>query len=117
MVEVRIIRIEGLPGHCTVWRRKKGRKFAKRIGKQRRDLLTNFVVQNATVPVNVSILLLDRVRPYAAYPIQLGKSRHAGFVVGQFFLLLRVDDLKESTKTTLGERNLTQEELVNAVIS
>ena len=81
-------------------------------------MLEKFVIRNAVVPVTASIALLDRVRPEAAYPIVLGRYRHVGFVVGQFFLLLRFDDLKDSIQKTLEEtQDLTQEELVNTVIS
>ena len=118
MVNLKVIRNEELPGFGAVWRGRKGTKFALRIGKGRRDRLTKFIGCNALLPVTASVLLLDRVRPDAAYPITLGKYRHVGFVLGQFFILLRFHELKDDIQKSVGERkDLTPEELVNAVVS
>ena len=118
MVNLKVIRNEELPGYGAVWRGRKGTKFALRIGKRRQDLLTKFIASNALLPVTASVLLLDRVRPDAAYPITLGKHRHVGFVLGQFFILIRFHELKDDIRNSVGERkDFTQDELVNAVVS
>ena len=119
MVDVKI-----LPGHnalCgnyAVWRGRKGRKFALRIGKRRRDCLVRFIVRNVhQLPITVSLTILDRIRPAAIYPVMLGERRFVSFVVGQFFLLIEYDRLKDSVQKTIGETNFNRDELVDMVCS
>ena len=118
MVNLKVFRNEEMAGYGALWRGRKGKKLALRIGKRRRDRLTKFIAGNALLPVTASILLLDRVRPDAAYPITLGKYRHVGFVLGQFFILIRFHELKDNIRNTVGEtKDFTPDELVNAVVS
>ena len=105
-------------GNFAVWRGRKGTRFAARIGKRRRDLLVHFVERNTRqLPVEVLLTLLDRCRPYAAYPILLGNRRNVGFVAGQFFVLIEFEHLKSSVQETVGEVNFTRQEIVDLVCS
>lgn len=105
-------------GNFVTWRGRKGRRFASRIGKRRRDVLIHFVKRKTKrLPVDISILLLDRIRPFAAYPITLRNGRNVGFVFGQFFLLIKFEDLKSCVQQTIAENDLTQQEMVDMVCS
>ena len=117
MVDVKIFPgVDGKPNH-GVWRGRKGRKFAMQIGKQRRQHLLRFVVnQLSELPVTVSMLLLDQRRQSAAYPVSLGVRKFVAFIVGQFFILIQYDHLTSSVQSTIGETTFSQEELVDLVL-
>ena len=116
MVYLKVLPGYGLPGNFARWRGRKGKKFATRIGKRRRDLITGFVVRTTrALPVSVSLMKLDIVRPYAAHATMIGDRRYVGFVFGQFFILIEYKDLNERIQKEVGETNLTRQELINMV--
>lgn len=119
MVTLKVLPSNGLPGNYVVWRRKEGRKFALRIGQKRRNMVTRFIVENTIrfTPVEASLCLLDRVRPYAAFPVIVDNIRKVGFVVGQFFILIDFDMLKSSLQESLGETNYRNEEILEAIFT
>ena len=119
MVTLRVLPSNGLPGNYVIWRRKEGKKFALRIGQKRRNLITRFLVEKTIglTPVEASLCMLDRVRPYAAFPVIVDSVRKAGFVVGQFFVLIDFDLLKSSVQETLGETNYKNEEILEAIFT
>ena len=118
MVDMKVLPARGLPGNFAVWHGRKGRRFAVHIGKRRRDALVRFVVRNCReLPVTVSMVLLDRVRQYAAYPIMLGVNRKVGFVIGQFFVLVGYEDLNDSVRTMVGEKTFGCDEMIDLVCS
>ena len=69
----------------------------------------------AVTPIEVSLCLLDRIRPYAEFPIILGDNRKVAFVVGQFFLLMDFDVLKTNVQESVGEKNFAHEEMVDKI--
>ena len=117
MVDLTVLPCNGLRGNKVIWRKKEGKKFAKRIRQKRRDQIVRFIVQNAidVQPVEASVCMLDRVRPYAAYPMVLNKKRNVGFLVGQFFVLLDFDILKTGTQEAVGEKSYDIEEMMDAI--
>ena len=117
MVDLTVLPSNGLRGNKVIWRKKEGKKFAKRIRQKRRDQIVRFIVQNSidVQPVEASVCMLDRVRPYAAYPMVLNKKRNVGFLVGQFFVLLDFDILKTGTQEAVGEKSYDIEEMMDAI--
>ena len=59
--------------------------------------------------------MLDRVRPYAAFPMVLSKKRNVGFLVGQFFVLLDYDILKTGAQEAVGDKNYEIEEMMDSI--
>ena len=90
MVDLTVLPKNGLAGNYVIWRKKEGKEFALQTEESQHKLITKFIVKNTlgVSPVDASLCMLDRIRPYAAYPIHLGDKRKVGFVVGQFFLLI-----------------------------
>ena len=103
MVDFTVLPKNGQSGNYVIWRRKEGKEFALRIAESQHKLITKFIVQNTIgdSPIEASLCMLDRVRPYAAYPILLGDNRKVGFVVGQYFLLISFDILIASVQERL----------------
>ena len=119
MVDLTVLPSNGLPGNQVIWRKKEGTKFAKRIRQKRRDLIARFIVRNTigVQPVEASVCMLDRVRPYAAYPMVLHQKRKVGFLVGQFFILLDFDVLNTGAQETVGEKDYEIEEMMDAIFN
>jgi hypothetical protein len=117
MVDLKIL--PGNGGRYGIWRGRKGRQFALHIGKRRRNYLMRFIVKRVEkLPVQVSLLLLDRTRESAAYPVLLGVRQYVAFIVGQFFILINKELLTEAVKSSIiGVRTFNQEELVDVVCS
>ena len=116
MVHLKVFTSYGLPGNCACWRGRKAKKFASRIGKRRCDVLTRFVVRSThQLPVNVSLMILKTVKPYAAYPIMIDERLNVGFVIGQFFIRMDYTDLNEGLQKEVGETNFAKEEIIDIV--
>ena len=117
MVDLTVLPSNGLPGNQVIWRKKGGKKFAKRIRQKRRDQIVRFIVRNTigVQPVEASVCMLDRVRPYAAFPMVLSKKRNVGFLVGQFFVLLDYDILKTGAQEAVGDKNYEIEEMMDSI--
>ena len=117
MVDIKILPSNGLPGNYVIWRKKEGKKFALRIRQKRRDLITRFIVRNADISeaVKVSLCMLDRIRPYAAFPMINQGRREVGFIVGQFFLLVPFQVLKTEVKESIGDKNFTHGEMIDTI--
>ena len=119
MVDLTVLPSNGLPGNHVIWRKKEGKKFAKRIRQKRQELIARFIVRNTigVQPVEASVCMLDRIRPYRAYPMILNGKRNVGFLVGQFFVLLEFNVLKKSVQEAVGEKNYEIEEMMDAIFS
>ena len=117
MVDLRVLPSNGLRGNYAIWRGSEGKQFALRIGKRRRELLTRFIVRKTTgsAPVDVSISLLDRIRPCASFLLNLGDNRKVGFIVGQFFLLVSFDVLKTCVQDMVGGKNYEPDEMLDLI--
>ena len=117
MVDLTVLPKNGLPGNYVIWRRKEGKQFALRIRQKHHQLITKFIVQNTfgVSPVDASLCMLDRIRPYRAFPIILGHNRKVGFVVGQFFLLIGFDMLRKSVQEAVGDKNYESEEMMDLI--
>ena len=117
MVDIKILPSNGLPGNYVIWRKKEGKKFALRIRQKRRDLITRFIVRNADISeaVKVSLCMLDRIRPYAAFPMINQGRREVGFIVGQFFLLVPFQVLKTEVKESISDKNFTHGEMMDTI--
>ena len=117
MVDFTVLPKNGQSGNYVIWRRKEGKEFALRIAESQHKLITKFIVQNTAgdSPIEASLCMLDRVRPYAAYPILLGDNRKVGFVVGQYFLLISFDMLKASVQEKVGEKNYESKEMMDLI--
>ena len=117
MVDLTVLPKNGLAGNYVIWRKKEGKEFALRIEESQHKLITNFIVQNTrgVSPVDASLCMLDRIRPYAAYPIHLGDKRKVGFVVGKFFLLIDFHMLTASVQGKVGEKNYESKEIMDLI--
>ena len=117
MVDIKILPSNGLPGNYVIWRKKEGKKFALRIRQKRRELITRFIVRNADISeaVKVSLCMLDRIRPYAAFPMINQGRREVGFIVGQFFLLVPFQVLKTEVKESISDKNFTHGEMMDTI--
>ena len=117
MVDLTVLPKKGLPGNFVIWRRKEGKQFALRIQERHHQLITKFIVQNTVgvSPVDASVCMLDRIRPYGAFPVILGQKRKVGFVVGQFFLVIGFDMLTKSVQGAVGDKNYESEEMMDLI--
>ena len=117
MVDLRVLPSNGLRGNYAIWRGNEGKQFALQIGRTRRELLTRFVVRKTTgsAPVDVSICLLDRIRPSASFLLNLGDNQKVGFVVGQFFLLIAFDVLKTCVQDVVCGKNYEPDEMLDLI--
>ena len=117
MVDVTVFPCNELPGNAVVWRKKQGKKLAMRMGEKRRELIGKFIIRNTNRDerVDLSLCLMERIRPYAEYPMDLNGKREVGFLVGQFFLLIPFSKLKKSVQEKIGGKNYSQSEMFDEI--
>ena len=117
MVDVTVFPCNELNGSAVVWRKKQGKKLALRIGEKRRDLIGKFIIRNTNRDerVDLSLCLMERIRPYAEYPMNLNGKREVGFLVGQFFLLIPFSKLKGSLQEKLEGKNYSKSEMFDDI--
>ena len=122
VVDVKVLPSKGLPGHLpghhALWRGWRDDQFSTNINKRRRDMVVQFIANKSQqLPVCVSLVQLDRIRPYSAYPLMLNGSRKVGLVYREFFILFESNDLKPNIRDEAGETLYTREEIVKLVMN
>ena len=116
-VDVTVFPCNELGGSADVWRKKQGKKLALHIGEKRRDLIGKFIIRNTNRDerVDLSLCLMERIRSYAEYPMNLNGKREVGFLVGQFFLLIPFSKLKESLQEKVEGKNYSKSEMFDDI--
>ena len=108
-----MVELEILSNRTTIWRGRKGFRFALRIGRQSRHGITSFVIRHTQqLPVTVSVIKLKRTRSNKVYPVTVNDCRKVGLTYKKYFILINFEDILENIQRNIGDESLSPQELV-----
>ena len=109
-----MVELEILVNRTTIWRGRKGFRFALSIGRQSRHGITGFVLRHTQqLPVTVSLTKLKRTRQNQIYPVTVNGHRKVGLTYKKYFILMNFVDILDNIQSTLGDNSLSPEELLH----
>ena len=113
-----MVELEILADRTTIWRGRKGFRFALSVGRQSRHGIAGFVIRHTKqLPVAVSLTKLKRSRPNQIYPVTVNGCRKVCLTYKKYFILMNFVDILDNIQSTLGDNSLTPEELLRVTRS
>lgn len=105
-----------LPEHLSIWKQREGSIFTTDMDKAHRDMAVNFIIaRSKSLPIRVSLVMLDRIRPDIIYPTTVDGIPKVGFIHEDIFILFDRDDLRRDIREDIGETIYTGEQILNHV--